>query len=154
MDTIPARPAVAGPYRLLLTSLEKRIWLPDINPSFYHAVELGLSIAYLYAATPATKGMLLAAILLLDWVDGATARRFRGGSRTGYIIDTLTDRVSEGFIFAAEAQRPLGQAFFVLWLLNCALTYYSIRSNRHTSLALRFAYLVALVVHAMWPGLW
>ena len=154
MDTIPARPPVAGPYRLLLTSLEKRIWLPDINPSFYHASGLGLSIVYLYATTPATKSVLLAAILILDWVDGATARRFRGGSRPGYFIDTLTDRVSEGFIFAAEAQSMLGQAFFLLWLLNCALTYYSIRSNRHTLLPLRFVYLIVLVVHGSWPGLW
>jgi phosphatidylglycerophosphate synthase len=138
----------------LLASLEKRIWLPDVNPAFYHASELALSIVYLYAAAPAVKITLLAAILLLDWVDGATARRFRGGSRSGYIIDTLTDRASEGFIFAAEAQSLPGQAFFLLWLLNCALTYYSIRTNRHISLALRFAYLVALVVHALWPGLW
>ena len=153
MDPIPARPAVAGPYRQLLTSLEQRIWLPDINPSFYHALGLSLSVTYLYAATPATKIALLAAVLILDWVDGATARRFRGGSREGYILDTLTDRASEGFIFAAEAQDLTGRVFFVLWLLNCALTYYSIRTNRHTSLALRFAYLWVLAAHALWPGL-
>jgi phosphatidylglycerophosphate synthase len=138
----------------LLTSLERRVWLPDINPSFYHALGLSLSITYLYAAAPAAKISLLAAVLILDWIDGATARRFRGGSRAGYILDTLTDRASEGFIFAAEAQDLIGRVFFLLWLLNCALTYYSIRTNRHTSLALRFAYLCVLAAHALWPGLW
>ena len=59
--------------------------------------------------------------------------------------DVITDRTSEGMIFVAGAGTTLGQVFYVLWLINLGLAYYSIRTNRHTSLPLRFAYIVILL---------
>jgi len=146
MDIIPGRLVVASPYRAALSLFEKRLPLPDINPAYYHTLALGLSVLFLYAQTPWQKIALLALVLLADWVDGATARRYSGGSRAGYIVDVVTDRASEAFIFAAEADSRLGQAFFLLWMINSVLSYFSIRSNIHTSLPLRFAYLIVLVV--------
>ena len=35
--------------------------------------------------------------------------------------------------------------FFLLWLINLALAFYSVSSNKHTSLPLRFVYLVVLM---------
>jgi len=61
------------------------------------------------------------------------------------MIDVVTDRVSEAFIFAAEAETAIGQIFFLLWLINLALAFYSVSSNRHTALPLRFVYLVVLI---------
>ena len=122
--------------------------LPDIHPSWYHVLALVCSVVYLYARAPAGRIALVAIMLLADSLDGATARRYNHTSRAGYIVDVATDRASEAFIFAAAAGRTLGQAFFLLWLVNCALAFYSIRANRHTALPLRFAWLVVLIIQA------
>jgi len=145
MDPIPSRRSLASPYRTVLSALEKRMPLPNIHPSYYHTLALLLSILYLYAQLPAQKIVLVCIVLLTDWLDGATARRYKRGSRAGYLIDVLTDRASEAFIFTAEAGTILGQVFFLLWLINCALAFYSVKSNIHTSLPLRFAYLIVLI---------
>ena len=146
MDIIPGRRSVALPYRSLLTFLEKRLFLPDINPSYYHTLGIALSVLYLYTQTPWLKVVIIVVVLWADWIDGATARRYNRGSRAGYIIDVVTDRVSEAFIFSAEADTSLGQIFFLLWFINLALAFYSVYSNKHSSLPLRFVYLVVLVV--------
>ena len=145
MDDVPGRRVLALPYRALLTFLEKRIFLPDINPSYYHALGLALSVFYLYTRTAWLSIVVIVLILWADWIDGATARRYNRGSRAGYMVDVVTDRVSEAFIFAAAAETVVGQIFFVLWLVNLALAFYSVASNKHTSLPLRFAYLVVLI---------
>ena len=146
MGAIPGRRTVAGPYRAVLSAIEQRIPLPNINPAYYHTLGLVLSVLYLYARTPAQKVAIIAIVLVADWLDGATARRYARGCRAGYIIDVVTDRASEAFIFAAEAATPLGQAFFLLWIVNSALAFYSVRANVHTSLPLRFAFLVILLI--------
>ena len=149
MDTIPGRPPVASPYRALLTALERQIVLPKINPAYYHLLAILLSVLFLYAQTSWQKLALLAMILLLDWLDGATARRYAEAHRAGYVTDVVTDRVSEAFLFTAEAGTRLGQLFFLLWLFNSALAFYSVRSNRHTSLPLRIVYLILLAVQSV-----
>jgi phosphatidylglycerophosphate synthase len=145
MDIIPSRRNVASPYRTVLSVLEKQVPLPNINPAYYHTLALVLSILYLYAHTPAQKIVIVGIVLVADWLDGATARRYKRESRAGYIIDVVTDRASEAFIFAAESETPLGQAFFLLWIINSTLAFYSIQTKTHTALPLRFAYLIALI---------
>lgn len=149
MDGIPHRSIVATPYRALLAALEKQIALPKVSPSVYHVLGLGLSLLYLYAQTPAQRIWLLVLILIADWLDGATARRYRRGSRAGYLIDLLTDRISEAFIFAAASNTLLGQICFLLWIVNVALAFYSVRSNKHTALPIRFVFLLILIMR---PG--
>jgi len=149
MDNIPRRRGVASPYRSTMSVLEKRTPLPNINPAYYHLLAIVLSILYLYAQTPAQKITLLAIILVADSLDGATARRYQGASRAGYIMDNVTDRASEAFIFAAESATMLGQFMFLLWVINAALSFYSVRTNIHTSLPLRFAYLVYLIARSL-----
>ena len=149
MDTLPRRPLIASPYRALLTALENRMVLPHIRPSYYHLLAILLSVLFLYAQTPWQKIVLVGVVLIADWLDGATAKRYGEMQKAGYVIDIVTDRVSEAFLFSAEAQTLLGQVFFLLWLVNCALTFYSLRSNKHTSLPLRFACLIVLILHWM-----
>jgi phosphatidylglycerophosphate synthase len=107
-----------------------------------------LSVLYLYARAPGPKIFLIIVVLVADWFDGATARRYHRVRRAGYITDVVTDRASEAFIFAAEAGTALGQIFFLLWMVNALLTFYSVYSNKHTSLPLRFAYIVVLMARA------
>ncbi len=146
MDTVPSRPALALPYRTLLSFVEKRVGLPDVDPLFYHALALLLSVLFLYARAPILKAFLISLVLLMDWLDGATARRYRQTGRSGYLLDVVTDRVSEAFIFAAEVGQVMGQVFFLLWIVNSALSLYSVRVNKHRSLPLRFMYLIALIL--------
>ncbi len=149
MDTIPSRRSIALPYRTVLTSLERRLFLPDINPSYYHVFGIVLSLLYLYAQSPGLKAVFIALVLLADWIDGATARRYKRESRAGYIVDVVTDRVSEALIFSAEAGTALGQVFFLLWLINLGLAFYSFYSNKHSSLPLRFALLMFLIARVL-----
>ncbi len=135
-----------------MSALEKRLPLPDVSPSWYHALALGLSVVYLYVHSPWLKIVLIVVILLADWLDGATARRYSKGSRAGYVLDVVTDRASEALIFSAESSAAIGQVFFVLWLLNLVLAFYSVRTNKHTSLALRSAYLVVLFMPMLGLG--
>jgi phosphatidylglycerophosphate synthase len=127
---------------------EGRLFLPDLSPSYYHLLGLTLSVLYLYARSPGLKIALIVVILLADWFDGATARRYHRVRRAGYITDVVTDRASEAFLFAAEAGTVLGQIFFLLWMVNALLTFYSVYSNKHTSLPLRFVYIAVLIARA------
>ena len=145
MDNIPRRRAIALPYHSLLSFFEKRVYLPDITPVCYHVFGLIASVLFFRLRVTRAKILALALILLADWADGATARRYNRSSRSGYMLDVATDRASEGLIFAAGAGTAIGQVFYLLWLVNLGLAYYSIRSSRHTSLPLRFVYMLVLI---------
>lgn len=152
MDTIPGRLSIASPYRALLAGFEKLVPLLDINPSYYDTLAIGLSVLFLYTQTEWLKVLLITVILLTDWLDGATARRYNRVCRTGYVTDVVVDRLSEAFIFLAGLGTVLGQVFFLLWLVNVGLTFYSIYTNKHWSLPLRFVYMVILMIPVgNWP---
>ena len=145
MDKVPQRRAIALPYRSVLAFIEKRVYLPNIRPSYYNVFGLVASIAFLYVRATRFRVVVLVLILIADWADGATARRYNRSSRSGYMIDVVTDRASEGLIFAAAADTTVGQVFCVLWLVNIGLAYYSTRTGHHTSLPLRFVYMLILI---------
>ena len=138
------------PYRALLAHLEKWFTLPDINPSWYTTISVALSVVFVYAPTLSLKALIIGLVLLADWLDGATARQHRRIQKSGYLIDTVTDRASEAFIFAADSGMLLGQVFFLLWILNCGFAFYSARSGKHVSLPLRFVYMLLLVAQSGW----
>lgn len=149
MGSIPVRRAVTRPYRSVLSMLEKQVYLPDISPSYYHAFAIVASILFIYAQAPWLKILILGLVLVSDWLDGATARRYHKCCRAGYMTDVVTDRVSEGFIFSTIVGTTLGQVFFLLWLANLILAFYSVHSNKHTALPLRLAYLIILIGQAV-----
>jgi phosphatidylglycerophosphate synthase len=149
MDPIPDRLRLASAHRALLSFLEKWIVLPDINPAYYQTLAILLSVLFLYAQTPLQKVFIIGVVLLTDWLDGATARRHKQVRRSGYITDVVIDRASEAFIFSAEVEAVLGQGFFLLWMINSVLTLYSVYSNKHLSLPLRFSYMIVLVAQGV-----
>jgi phosphatidylglycerophosphate synthase len=132
-----------------LYTIEPRAPVPDIHPSSYQALAPASSIPCLFAWTQAQRIVLVTIALLADFLDGATARRHGRTSRAAYITDVMTDRASEAFIFAAAAGSILGQVFFLLWLVNCVMAFYSMRANRHTALPLRFAWLLVLIMQTI-----
>jgi phosphatidylglycerophosphate synthase len=133
----------------VLSVLEKQVFLPDLSPSYYHTYAIVASILFIYAQAPWLKILILSLVLLSDWLDGATARRYHNCCRAGYMTDVVTDRVSEGLIFWSIVSTTLGQVFFLLWLANLILAFYSVHSNKHTALPVRFAYLIILITQTV-----
>lgn len=150
MGTVPKRSKLALLYRQPLHVLEQKMPFPIKNPNVYQV--LGLLLSLLFLVTPATwqQIILLIVILIFDWFDGATARKHKLMSREGYLIDVFVDRLSEGLIFFSALFTPIGKVFFALYLVNNFLAFYSIKTGKHYSLALRFFYLAYLVAILVW----
>lgn len=146
MDNIPSRVAIAKPYRIILSTLEKYLPIPNINPSYFQLLGIILSIAYLYSDSVIQKVVLISIILLADWYDGAVARKLKLTSVEGYLTDVTFDRISEGFIFIHEIQNPIGYVFFLFWIVNLVLSFISVKTHRHYSLPLRFLYIFVLLI--------
>lgn len=146
MDNIPHRLSIATPYRKLLSILERWLSLPKISPSYYDVVGILFSLLFFVVHTNWLRILIISLILLTDWLDGATARQCGTCSIEGYIMDVIIDRASEGLIFVAASDTTLGKFFFLLWLVNLICAFYSLRSNRHVSLPLRFLFMICLVI--------
>jgi hypothetical protein len=127
--------------RLLL-----RLPLPRINPSYVSGASLVGSLLFL-AVLPyshAAALALLAAVVVLDWLDGITAQKHHLWSREGYAIDLAADRISEGLIFV-----PFFVPWFYLFVLNALLTLVSVARQKHTILPLRQAFLLYALVFGL-----
>ncbi|OIO44368.1 MAG: hypothetical protein AUJ41_03170 [Candidatus Pacebacteria bacterium CG1_02_43_31] len=145
MDKIPKRTGIAYIYRSVLHNWEKYLIFPSKNPSNYQIVGLLLSIGYLLTNNLIFQIILVGVILILDWMDGAVARKFNLDTKEGWMIDVFIDRLSEGFMFAAHLSTTLGTWFFALYIINTILSIYSIKSGKHLIMPLRFVWLLILL---------
>lgn len=150
MDKIPKRTTIAGLYRKPLSLLETAFTLSFLNPNYLQITALLLSVGYLFADNNYIRLVLVIIILISDWLDGASARSQKITSREGWMKDVVVDRVSEGFIFAAHLDYSLGKSFFALYIINIALSIYSVSSNKHLMLPLRFLWAIYLGVLILW----
>lgn len=146
MDQIPKRTGLAGLYRGVLNRMEKHLLFPLQNPSHYQLIGLVLSVAYLFQPQTTIQILLVAAILILDWMDGAVARKNKLANKEGWMTDVAVDRISEGLIFIAHLFSPLANTFFLLYLANIWLSIYSVKSGKHLILPLRFVWMVILIL--------
>ncbi|WP_420126546.1 hypothetical protein [Longimicrobium sp.] len=146
MDSVPARPRIAGGYRAVLAWMEPHIPVPNISPSWWSLLGLLGSVACLYVASPAARFWLVLGVLLTDWWDGATARKHGGAlsGREGYIVDVVIDRFSEGFIFLADSGSVAGRIFFVLFVFNTISSIWGAKTGKHRLLPLRGLWLAVL----------
>ncbi len=151
MGVIPARQALTGAkfYRKILDFFEVYLVLPKINPSWYQLIGLLLSLGYIYLSNDVSKIWFITVILILDWFDGAAARMQGKSSVEGWMMDVLIDRLSEAFIFWGEINSPVGYVFFLLWILNSVLSIYSVKSGKHVILALRFFFIIVLLLRVL-----
>ena len=120
------------------------MWIPKINPSVYQVVALFLSFLFLSLDGKVSKVVLLLIILLMDWWDGATARRYGLANEMGYMIDVVVDRLSEMIIFFPVFGGVTATVWFTLALLNILFSFVSYRTGRHVAMPLRFLYLFVL----------
>lgn len=149
MDKIPKRTKLAGAYRSILDKYEGSLIFPFKNPSYYQVIGLLLSIVFLFLTSSVSKIIVLLFILFLDWFDGAAARKFGYTGKTGWMIDVVIDRISEGFIFISEIFNPIGRVFFLLYILNIFLSFYAVKTGKHYLIPIRFLYLILLIVRAL-----
>ena len=145
MDTIPKRTKLARVYRVVLDKYEHLLVFPIKDPNFYQIVAIILSGIFLFKPQPSIGIVLIVILHILDWMDGAVARRYKLTSREGWIIDVLVDRISEGLMFVAYLGTSVGNIFFGLYLVNILSSFYSVKSGKHFMLALRFFYLIYLI---------
>lgn len=141
MDKLPERLKIASWYRGIYQRLEKKLWLPRVNPSVYQVIAILLSFAFLLIEGKWTKFLLVLLIILLDWLDGATARRYGLSGEMGYMIDVVVDRFSELIMFYPVNGGALASIWFSLALFNLALSFLSYKTGKHAILPLRFVYL-------------
>lgn len=146
MDTIPKRSVVAMPYRRILDKFESYLFLPFKNPDAYTISAVILSVLFLFTAEINIRITLLILILLLDWADGAAARRYRGITASGYMVDVVYDRISEGIITASILGTWYGNILFLLYIINIILMFYAIKKGTSYLFAVRFFYLIILFV--------
>lgn len=146
MDKIPSRHFLAKFYKDILSQFEGYLPLPKINPSYYQIAGILVSMVILYTNGLWPKIFILTVILLLDWFDGATARKYQKTSYEGLLADIASDRLSEGFIFIREIASSLGRIFFLLFLLNIFLSFASLKLKKIYILPLRFIFLIILIL--------
>lgn len=150
MATIPEKSIAAKPYRYILNKLEPHLVFPTKNPDVYSAFSVILSIPFLVVTDTAARLVLLTLVLFLDWMDGAAARKFKGISKKGYVIDVVFDRMSDGIIAASILGTTVGNLLFSLYLVNNILTIYAIKTGKHYLLAVRAFYWPILFFQLIW----
>ncbi len=150
MAFIPQKMKISKSYRVILNAVEKRVHVLNVNPSIYQVFGVMLSIIFFYKPTVVIQSILIAIILLLDWLDGFTARQYKTITLSGYMIDVVIDRFSEGIIFFSFIGTTVGNLFYILWLCNVILSYVSIHKHIHISFPLRFMYLIYLIGTLIW----
>jgi phosphatidylglycerophosphate synthase len=151
MDTVPKRSIIAAPYRFVLTLLEKYLRFPVKNPDVYTVIALLLSFLFLVIGDIKTRFVLLLVVLFFDWIDGAAARKFKGVSKRGYVVDQTFDKMSDGIIVTSVIGTGYGKVLFLLYLINNLVYYYSIKSGKHYIMPIRFFYLVILFIQMFQP---
>lgn len=146
MDKIPQRNKLAKLSREMLEKYENSLIFPVKDPNFYQILSVFLSAVFLFKPQPILAICLITIILISDWLDGAVARRYKLTSKEGWLIDVVVDRISEGLMFVAYLGTFIGNLFFGLYLLNFIGAIYSIKSGKQRLIALRFLYLIYLIV--------
>lgn len=146
MDRVPERTKSSLIVRKVLHKIETVFPLPIKDPGFYQVIGLSLSCVFLWDIGDLFRILLLFVVVMLDWMDGATARRYNLSSKEGYVIDVVSDRIGEGLVPLAILDTVEGKVYFALYVINVALNLLTIKLNKHYSLALRPFFMFYLIV--------
>ncbi len=116
--------------------------LPKINPNTVSGISVLTSLIFVLVLkySLVLSIILLAATILLDWLDGLIAKKHNLCSEEGCMADIASDRLSEGIIFI-----PFFMPWFYLFALNNILAYLSFARRRHIILPLRHVFLLYLL---------
>ncbi|MFA5107063.1 MAG: CDP-alcohol phosphatidyltransferase family protein [Patescibacteria group bacterium] len=128
--------------RLRASTVQKLQLLPwpNINPTAVSALSVGAAIGFTLAYLGnsyvlATTFLVLN--LLFDIIDGAIAEKYHRSSYRGWVIDTVSDRLSEGIILF-----PFMYPWYFFWAGNCGITVISHALKRSLVQPLRLFFLI------------
>lgn len=149
MVSLPKRNKLVAFLRSKFGFLEFLVWYPFQKPEYYQVVCLLLSIFFPLVQNNFLKILFVAFIILLDWYDGAAARKYNKSSPNGWLSDVAVDRVSEGLLFINLIGSAIGKLFFAAYLINIILSYKSYVTKKHFILPLRFFFLIYLLITSL-----
>lgn len=117
--------------------------LPNINPNKISGCSIIVSMFFvmLLRLEVLLSLAFLVIVLILDWMDGAIAKKYSRTSEGGYFVDVMSDRLSEGIIFSF-----FFFPWFFLFSLNCLLSLASVAIKKHFILPLRHIFLVLYAI--------
>lgn len=128
--------------RAVVDYLFLRLPLPKVNPNVLSGLSIITSLLFVLtlrvSSTVALSFIIIT--LLLDWFDGLIAKKHNLCSEEGYIVDLVSDRVSEGIMFT-----PFFVPWFFLFVINSILAVVSFIKRKHIVLPLRHAFLITFV---------
>ena len=122
-----------------------RLPLPNINPDIISYLALPFSLAFVccWDRYRLISFILFVLTLIIDWLDGLVAKKHNQVSEKGWVIDVVTDRLSEGIIFLR-----FFQPWFYFYVLNIFLTYLSYKFRKFSLiLPLRQFFFLYLVIY-------
>ena len=113
--------------------------LPNVNPNAVSGLSILTSMLFVLFLShfPLVSAVFLIITIMLDWFDGLIAKKFGRVSEEGYIVDVMSDRLSEGIIFSV-----FFFPWFFLFVLNCLLSMRSVVRKKHIIIPLRHIFLV------------
>lgn len=128
-------------FRTYIDSFVIEAPLPNINPDIISVLSVFMMVvAFLYPDNIWWVFVFVAMSLLMDWLDGVVARKFKRTSRRGYWVDVICDRLSELMLAIFS---PL--LWVPLFSINVIMTFVNMKTKVHLILPLRAAFLVFLL---------
>lgn len=137
---IPRRVELAGKIRKLYDHWLIRLPWPNIDPTAVSLLSVMAALGFVYFHMHDyywIAVIMLILNMLFDVIDGVIARKYFRTSRKGWIIDTLTDRMSE-LIIVSVFFTP----WFYFWIVNVVLSFRSYVTNKSFILYLRVFFLI------------
>ncbi|MFC1662597.1 CDP-alcohol phosphatidyltransferase family protein [Patescibacteria group bacterium] len=121
----------------------RRLPLPNINPSIISFLAIPFSLAFiiLWDDNQTAAFIFLALTLITDWLDGILAKKHHRESEKGWVIDTVTDRLSEGIIFL-----KFFNPWFYVFLANIVLSLISYKSKKAILIPLRQVFFLYIIM--------
>lgn len=149
MDSAPRKTDWVTTLRRPLYSIEK--YLPgDINPNIWTAAMMLPSVLFIF--TPFTTPwniLCIISAMILDWLDGAYARKRKSTSMHGHIVDITFDKLSEVLIITPFIGTWFGVILLVIFLLNLYFTKRIFTTNQHFHLNTRFIVILYLLTNSL-----
>lgn len=148
---VPVRLKPVQKIRTRLDNLALKLPLPKINPNALSFLSVVFSLIFWFASKNEDKlwstGIAIACliiIIMLDWLDGLVAKKYKSASKFGWLVDVFADRLSEGILFLSFIF-----PWFYLFVLNVVLSIISYRTKVHFILPLRIIFLIYFLIYSL-----
>lgn len=115
--------------------------LPNLNPNIVSMLSVLAMMMIFFVSNLYQVLFFVILSIFLDWLDGTIARKYNRINESGYIIDALCDRASEGVIAIV-----LFYPWFYLFVLNLILLFISWQRKINLLMPLRLIFLLVIIL--------